>query len=122
MPKTGKYAKYIEDHFIPGFTSIENCHERLDVLDSAGLLHYPKQGGNLPYLKYYAEAAAGRAPQNLWLSPAGFNFYNSSQNPDYTGYPTQKPLALLERIILASSNEGDLVLDPFCGVPPHTRG
>ena len=34
---------------------------------------------------------------------------------DYTGYPTQKPLALLERIIRASSNEGDVVLDPFCG-------
>jgi len=32
-----------------------------------------------------------------------------------TGYPTQKPLALLKRIILASSNEGDLVMDPFCG-------
>ncbi len=34
---------------------------------------------------------------------------------EYTGYPTQKPLALLERIIKASSNEGDTVLDPFCG-------
>ena len=33
----------------------------------------------------------------------------------YAGYPTQKPLALLERIIKASSNEGDMVLDPFCG-------
>ncbi len=38
-----------------------------------------------------------------------------SQSPERTGYPTQKPLALLERIINASSNEGDIVLDPFCG-------
>src|SRR4029077_4019496 len=39
----------------------------------------------------------------------------SSQDQERLGYPTQKPLALLERIISASSNEGDLVLDPFCG-------
>ncbi len=39
----------------------------------------------------------------------------NSQSPERTGYPTQKPLALLERIINASSNEGDIVLDPFCG-------
>ena len=38
-----------------------------------------------------------------------------AQSPERTGYPTQKPLALLERIIQASSNEGDVVLDPFCG-------
>ena len=50
------------------------------------------------------------SPQNLWddISPLS----NSSER---TGYPTQKPLALLERIIKASSNEGDIVLDPFCG-------
>ena len=39
----------------------------------------------------------------------------NSQAKERTGYPTQKPLALLERIIKASSNEGDVVLDPFCG-------
>ena len=38
-----------------------------------------------------------------------------SQSPERTGYPTQKPLALLDRIIKASSNEGDMILDPFCG-------
>ncbi len=38
-----------------------------------------------------------------------------AQSKERTGYPTQKPLALLERIIKASSNEGDVVLDPFCG-------
>jgi len=39
----------------------------------------------------------------------------NSQAQERLGYPTQKPLALLERIIAASSNEGDVVLDPFCG-------
>ena len=49
--------------------------------------------------------------QNLWTDIAEIN----SQAQERLGYPTQKPLALLERIIQASSNEGDLVLDPFCG-------
>ena len=58
------------------------------------------------YLKDYKGIPVG----NLWtdISPV----YNKSER---TGYPTQKPLALLERIIKASSNEGDVVLDPFCG-------
>ncbi len=43
------------------------------------------------------------------------SFMTASQSKERTGYPTQKPLALLERIIKASSNEGDIVLDPFCG-------
>ncbi len=57
------------------------------------------------YLKDYKGASHG----NIWddvLPPAG---------DERTGYPTQKPIALLERIIKASSNEGDIVLDPFCG-------
>lgn len=57
------------------------------------------------YLKDYKGASYG----NIWddvLPPAG---------KERTGYPTQKPIALLERIIKASSNEGDVVLDPFCG-------
>ena len=42
-------------------------------------------------------------------------YYNTNQSSRKTGYPTQKPLALYRRIIEASSNEGDIVLDPFCG-------
>ena len=49
--------------------------------------------------------------QNLWTDLRMV----SSQSNERIGYPTQKPLALLERIIKASSNEGDVVLDPFCG-------
>ncbi len=50
---------------------------------------------------------------NVWtIGQSSVTNYGSKER---TGYPTQKPLALLERIIKASSNEGDVVLDPFCG-------
>lgn len=51
------------------------------------------------------------ATGSCWIEIAPIN----SQAAERLGYPTQKPLALLERILLASSNEGDVVLDPFCG-------
>jgi site-specific DNA-methyltransferase (adenine-specific) len=50
----------------------------------------------------------GKYPDDVWDIPV-------LRGEERTGYPTQKPLALLKRIILASSNEGDMVLDPFCG-------
>ncbi len=111
-PRDGYYAEYIEQHFIPGYRSIEGTHARLDALDAAGLVQHPTKG-IWPGLKRYATADRGNSPQNLILSPIGFTNYN--KGTEWVGYPTQKPLALLNRIILASSNEGDLVLDPFCG-------
>ena len=59
----------------------------------------------------YADDYAGVPVGNLWDDVPAL----SAQAKERTGYPTQKPLALLERIINASSNEGDVVLDPFCG-------
>ena len=112
VPKTGAYAEYIEREFIPGYRSIEDIHERLDALDKAGLLFYTKSNKQV-YLKYYAAADTGNLPTNLILKPTGFTNYKF--NNERTGYPTQKPLALLKRIIKVSSNEGDVVLDPFCG-------
>ncbi len=53
--------------------------------------------------------AGGKIPEDYWP------FAIASRGKENVGYPTQKPLALLERIILASSNPGDVVLDPFCG-------
>ena len=111
-PRDGYYAEYIEQHFIPGYRSIEGTHARLDALDAAGLIHHPTNG-IWPGLKRYAAADRGYSPQNLVLDPIGFTNYNKST--EYVGFPTQKPLALLERIIKASSDEGDIVLDPFCG-------
>lgn len=85
--------------------------ERMKALDAAGLLHFPaKPEGRLQF-KLYADKSPGIKLQNLWddISAIG------AQAQERLGYPTQKPLALLEQIIAASSNENDLVLDPFCG-------
>jgi DNA modification methylase len=67
--------------------------------------------GAIPAYKRYLDEMPGVPVQNLWADIPVVN--NRSQ--EYLPYPTQKPEALLERIIKASSNEGDLVLDPFCG-------
>ena len=65
--------------------------------------------GRAPRYKRYLDEQRGRPLSDVWtdIPPASGN--------ETVGYPTQKPLALLERIIKASSNEGDVVLDPFCG-------
>ena len=60
--------------------------------------------------KVYKPHALGKVPEDWWP----INVLNAN-DPERMGYPTQKPLVLLERIIKASSNEGDIVLDPFCG-------
>ncbi len=112
-PKTGKYAEYIENTFIPGYRDIVGVHARLDALEKAGLIHHPEKG-RWPGLKKYAAADRGTPPQDLILKPTGFTNYNDKKK-ERTGYPTQKPLALLERLIRVSSREGDVVLDPFCG-------
>src|SRR5208283_3657600 len=67
--------------------------------------------GSVPQYKRYLDEMPGVPMQNLWDDIFPIN----SQAQERLGYPTQKPEALLERIIKASSNEGDLVLDPFCG-------
>ena len=113
VPRKSRYAEYIESEFIPGFRSIESLHERLDALDKAGLIRHP-QKGKWPGLKRYENADTGKPSQNLFVEPIGFTNY-STRRAEYTGWRTQKPVALLERIITASSNPGDLVLDPFCG-------
>ena len=112
-PKTGHYAKYIEDHFIPGYRSIKGVHDRLDTLDAAGLIHHPTRG-KWPGLKRYAASDRGHSPQNLILSPTGFTNYNKGKG-EYVGYPTQKPLGLLEPLILTACPPNGLALDPFCG-------
>ncbi len=60
--------------------------------------------------KVYKPHPLGKVPEDWWI----MNPLNAN-SPERIGYPTQKPLALLERIISASSNEGDVALDPFCG-------
>jgi DNA modification methylase len=84
--------------------------QKLDKLDQYSLLYWPKKGSTPLYKKYlYPESGLSLSDVIADIPPL------SSQSRERLGYPTQKPLALLERIIMASSNEGDVVLDPFCG-------
>ena len=70
--------------------------------------------GTVPRYKRYLDEMPGKPVQDIWDDIKGFGGF-SSATKESLGYPTQKPEALLERIIKASSNEGDLILDPFCG-------
>ncbi len=63
--------------------------------------------------KQYLDEKPGRVVGDVWNDI--FSFQTTTRSKEYTGYPTQKPEKLLERIILASSNEGDIVADFFCG-------
>lgn len=83
--------------------------ETMKRLDNEGRLHFTARGGIR--LKRYLDDTPGVPMQTLWADISPIN----SQARERLGYPTQKPLALLERIVQASSNEGDVVLDPFCG-------
>ena len=111
VPRSGRYAKYIDEELIPGYLEIEGVHSRLNALDDAGLIHWPKNKNGTPRLKRYLRPNDGQLPSNIWtdISPI------SRASKEQTGYPTQKPLALLTRIILASTDIGDMVFDPFCG-------
>ncbi|MGO8954965.1 MAG: site-specific DNA-methyltransferase [Rhodomicrobium sp.] len=84
--------------------------EKMEALLSEGRI-VQKAPGSVPRQKRYLDEMPGVALQDLWTDIPPL----SSQSKERLGYPTQKPVALLERIISASSNEGDLVLDPFCG-------
>lgn len=83
--------------------------EKMEELDAAGRLVYSGQG--MPRMKLYLDDMPGTPCDDIWLDVPPIN----SQAQERLGYPTQKPQALLERIINASSNPGDLVLDPFAG-------
>ena len=91
----------------PNYSEIM-CQERLDVLDRQGLIVWSNKPGAIPRYKRYLSVAPGNAIQDIiWdIRPI------SSRARERVGYPTQKPLALLDRIIQASSKENDVVLDP----------
>jgi hypothetical protein len=81
----------------------------MEKFEKEGRLIYSKSG--MPMYKRYLDEMPGVALQDVWtdIPPIG------AKAQERLGYPTQKPEALLERILKASSNEGDVVLDPFCG-------
>lgn len=84
--------------------------ERMLAAYEAGLVVQPRPGA-VPRLKRYLDEQRGKPYGDVWIDIPPLN----SQARERLGYPTQKPVALLERIINASTNEGDVVLDPFCG-------
>jgi adenine specific DNA methylase Mod len=84
--------------------------ERMKELIDAGMVVQTKPGA-VPQRKQYLDEGRGVAVQSLWEDTPAL----SASSAERLGYPTQKPLALLERVIQASSNEGDVILDPFCG-------
>jgi site-specific DNA-methyltransferase (adenine-specific) len=85
--------------------------ETMAKLDSEARIWYPDNKSKRPRLKRFLDEMPGRLIDNVWTDISPLN----SQAIERLGYPTQKPLALLERLIEASSNKGDIVLDPFCG-------
>lgn len=94
-PPNGRYWAYSKEH--------------MQQFDDAGLLYYTTTG--VPRLKQYLDEMPGIHLQSIWddIPPIG------AKAAERLSYPTQKPMALLERIITISSNLGDVVLDPFCG-------
>ena len=89
----------------------DNTQQALDELDAIGRIVWPKKEGGTPRFKQYIDEMDGVELQSIWndINPVG------SQAIERIDYPTQKPEALLERIIKASSNENDIVADFFCG-------
>ena len=110
--ETGKIWRGID----PNTRGKEGMHwvtipSKLEEYDKQMLVLWPKKEGGMPRLKYYIEDSPGVPLSDFWddIDVIG------SSSLEALGYPTQKPLVLLERIIQASSNENDVVLDPFCG-------
>jgi len=87
-----------------------SVQQKLDALETDGRIYWPERG-SMPQIKRYRDELRGKTVPDIWddidrINPVG---------AERLGYPTQKPVALLERIIAVSSNEGNVVLDPFCG-------
>ncbi len=93
FPYRGRYWGYSKDGMV--------------AMAQQGRLAYTRNG--VPRFKRYLDEMPGVPLQNDWTD------IRPASRSESLGYPTQKPEALLERIILSSSNEGDVVLDPFCG-------
>ena len=87
--------------------------ERMLKAEADGLLYFPKAGDGIPREKRYLDEQEGIPLQDIWeeedVKPI------PAQAAERMGYPTQKPVGLLRRVISSSSNPGDVILDPFCG-------
>lgn len=107
VPGADSLPEWVE---VPEDYEALTVQERLDLLDEGGLIHWPS-GGAMPAFRRYLSTTQGRLTQDVIVDvpPIG------ARAKERLGYPTQKPVALLRRIISVSSKPGNLVLDPFCG-------
>ncbi len=85
--------------------------EKIDEYVSTGRIYFTKNG--FPRFKRYLDDMPGMVAQDIWADKDVQSVVSWSS--EGLGYATQKPIGLLKRIILASSNEGEIILDPFCG-------
>lgn len=86
--------------------------ERMREMDSQGLLHFPKEkAGRIQSKQYLKDTLGNKAVPDVWVGI----YPLQAQSTERQNYPTQKPESLLERVILASSNTGEVVLDAFAG-------
>jgi len=100
------------DYEYKGVRTLWRCPiETLRRHDEAGRLHWPKKKGGVPRLKKYESEHEGVPTQDLWTDISKIH----NQSSELAGYATQKPEALLERIIQTSSTDGSIVADFFCG-------
>ena len=97
--------------FAPPRNGWRYSRETMQKLHDEDRIWYPEDKSKRPQLKRYLDEQPGPVCGDVWTDISPLN----SQAKERLGYPTQKPLALLERIVKASSNEGDVVFDPFCG-------
>jgi len=108
--KTGKSMRFGDRVISPPTGAMWRWkQENIDTLWAEGKIVFNESG--MPRVKRYLDETEGTAIHSIWTDIRAIN----SQADERVSYPTQKPEALLERIIKASSNEGDLVLDCFCG-------
>ena len=85
--------------------------QMLDLLDSKGLIYWPEKEGGIPRFKRFRDSISGTPLQSIWTDVPPV----AAHALEKIGYPTQKPEALLERIITASTNRSDVVADFFTG-------
>ena len=102
------YGKSGEGVFVRPYTPVtEAAAAKFTITDKDGRRYKTYPGG-----RSYLDESKGRPVPDWWVD---INSLGQTVSKEMIGYPTQKPIALLERIISASSGEGDMVLDPFCG-------
>ena len=105
-PELSKFPQWAQDVLGDAYSDLsplDKCH----ALDTAGMIHWTKTGR--PRLKRYIEGEPTQLVPSLWSD------INPAKRSERTGYPTEKPLPLLERIIASCTDRGDIVFDPFCG-------